>query len=107
MPFNPTKTIKNSFIDFIRYFYDPNLQYLSHLRRKWVKSLIPKFLDVIFTGVWTYGFLFGIVWIFPKSSNYIFLGTNYWQVLLIIFFLGLITWYFEDRYEYIRGGYKK
>ncbi|KKL25564.1 hypothetical protein LCGC14_2404000, partial [marine sediment metagenome] len=55
----------------------------------------------------TYLVLFGIVFVFPKISAFIFLGTTYWHIPMIIFFLGIILWFFENRYQYIRGGYKK
>ncbi len=107
MSFNPTNTLKNSFIDFVRYFYDPNIQYVSHLRTKWIKELVPFVLDIILSGFVFYLVLFGIVFVFPKISAFIFLGTTYWHIPMIIFFLGIILWFFENRYQYIRGGYKK
>ncbi len=107
MNFNPTNTLKNSFINFVRYFYDPNLQYASHLKTKWIKSLIPLILDIFLNGLVYYIGFFGIVFIFPKLSPFIFLGNTFLQIISVIFLIGIIIWVFEERYEYFRGGYKK
>jgi len=107
MNFNPTNTIKNSFLNFVRYFFDDQVQYTEHLTRKWIKALIPFFLNIIIAGAVFYGVIKGLVFVFPKLSTYIFTGTVLWHVPVIILSLGLIHWFFEDRYKYIRGGYKK
>jgi len=107
MYLNPKESLRNSFLNFVRYFYDPLLPYPENLFRKWFKQFIPFLLTLSLTGLVFYLFLFGIVWIFPRSSSYIYLGTTYWQVPIIILFLGLIRWYGEDLYKFIRWGGKK
>ncbi len=107
MPFNPANTLKNSFLNFVRYFYDENLTYANTLPKKWVKDLIPFIFDIILTGLMFFLFLSGLVFVFPKTSSYIFIGTEYWHIPIVILYLGLILWFSEDIYKFIRGGYKK
>ena len=107
MPFNPKNTLKNSFLNFVRYFYDENLTYANTLPKKWIKALIPFIFDIILTGLVFYFTLSGLVFVFPKLSNYIFVGTEFWHILKIILYLGVIRWFFEDIYKFIKGGYKK
>jgi len=104
MYLNPTKTLRNSFLNFVRYFYDENLTYPEALIKKKFKAFIPFIITIFLTGVVFYLFLYGIVFIFPKSSAYIFLGTTFWHVPVIILFLGLIRWFSEDLYKFLRWG---
>ena len=102
MQFNPATTLKNQFLNFVRYFYDPKLTYADTLFEKWLKQLIPLIFDIILTGFVFYLFLSGLVLVFPKLSSYIFLGTSYWHIPIIILYLGLIRWFGEDLYNFIR-----
>ena len=77
------------------------LPYPENLFRKWFKTFIPFLLTLFLTGLLFYLFLYGIVWIFPKSSPYIFLGESFWHIPIIILFLGLIRWFGEDLYKFI------
>ena len=103
MNFNPTNTLKNSFLNFVRYFFDDKVQYTEHLTTKWIKAFVPWFFTLILTGFVFYLFISGLVFVFPKLSNYIFTGTSYWHIPVIIFYLGLIRWYGEDLYNLMRG----
>jgi len=103
MQFNPANTLKNSFINFVRYFYDDRIGYTTDLTRKWIKFIIPFLITIFFTGFVFYLFFSGLVFIFPKLSPYIFTGSEYWHIPIIIFYLGLIRWYGEDLYKFIRG----
>lgn len=106
MHLNPKLTINSWVLNFVRYFYDDKLMYTEHLAKKWIKSLIPLIIDIVLAGFVFYLFLSGIVFVFPKTSPYIFVGTTYWHIPIIIIYLGLIIWFFENRYEYLRRGYK-
>lgn len=101
MYINPTKSLKKSFLNFVRYFYDPKLTYTEILIRKWIKQFVPFFITIFLTGLVFYIVLSGFVFIFPKSSPYIFLGTTYMYIPLVILYLGLIRWFFEDLYKFI------
>lgn len=107
MYINPVKSLKSHFLNFVRYFYDPMLPYPETLFRKWFKQFIPFLLTLFLTGLVFYLFLYGLVFIFPKLSSYIFLGKFFWQIPIIILFLGLIRWFGEDLYKFIRRGGKK
>lgn len=107
MYINPVKSLKNSFLGFVRYFYDPMLPYPENLFRKWTKVLVPFIITLFLTGLVFYLFLFGLIFIFPKLSPYIFLGERFWQIPIIILFLGLIRWFGEDLYKFIKRGGKK
>jgi len=102
MYINPVQGLKNSFLNFVRYFYDPKVTYTDTIIQKWIKVLIPFILDITATGFVFYLALSGLVFVFPKVSQYIFLGTVYWHIPIIILYLGLIRWFFEDLYNFIR-----
>jgi len=106
MYINPTKTLRNSFLNFVRYFYDENLTYPETIIKKWVKVFIPFIITIFLTGLVFYLTLLGIAFIFPKTISYIFLGTTYWQIPIVILYLGLIRWFFEDLYKFIWRGKK-
>ena len=107
MYLNFKTTLRNSFLNFIRYFYDENLTYPETILRKWIKFFIPFFITIFLTGLVFYLFLYGSIWIFPRLSSYIFLGERFWQVPIIILFLGLIRWFGEDLYKFIKHGGKR
>ena len=106
MYLNPVKSFKNSFLNFIRYFYDENLTYPEVAVRKWVKDFVPFFITILLTGLVFYLTLSGIVFVFPKSSAFIFLGTTYWHIPIIVLYLGLIRWFGEDLYNFITNKLK-
>ncbi len=104
MSFNPIKGLKNLILRFNRYFYDENLKYVDDLIEKQVKSIVPLIFDILLNG-----FVFWLVLLSLSSIlpiNWISLGPGAWHLLNIIQ-LGLILWFFEELYKFIRGGYKK
>lgn len=104
MYLNPVKSLKNSFLNFVRYFYNENFTYIDRLIENWVKKIIPFILTIFFTGFIWWLVLLSIVSLTPLSWPT--LGPGAWHILNI-FQLGLIVWIIEDRYKFIRGGYKK
>ena len=104
MYLNPVKNLKNYFINFQRYFYDPNATYVDKLIEKWIKFVVPAFLDILITGFITWLFFISFISIFP--INWIKLGPGVWNLLNIIQ-LGLIIWVFESTYRFLRSGGKK
>ena len=104
--FNPIKSLKTLLLQFIQYFYDPKVQYIDDLINQWTKSFIQLIVHILFNGLPVYLFLSGIAFIFPKSSPYIFLGSTYWHIPIILMYLGLIIWYTEKTYTWYRLDYK-
>ncbi len=102
MYLNPVKSLKNSFLNFVRYFYDETLTYPEIAIRKWIKAFVPFFITILLTGLVFYLTLSGLVFVFPKVSSFIFLGTTYWHIPVIVLYLGLIRWFGEDLYNFIR-----
>ena len=107
MPINPINTLKNSILSFVREFYDPNAAYADKIIEKWNKSFVQLVVWIIFNGLALYLVLSGISFIFPRTSSYIFIGNSYWQIPLLIIYSGIILWFAEGMYKFVRGGYKK
>lgn len=97
---NPLKTL---ILKFIRYFYDPQLKYADDAIEKWVKSLTILFGDILVNGLALWLVLISISSIFQIQG--INLGPGAWHLLNIIQ-LGLILWFIEKIYVFIRRGYK-
>ncbi len=104
MAINPVKSLKNSILDFQRYFYDPNAQYVDRLFKKWLKGLVQLGIEIFLNGFIFWVVLLSIVSIF--SINFINLGPKAWHLLNILE-LGVIIWFFEEMFKFIMGGYKK
>lgn len=98
---NPLKT---SLLKFIRYFYDENLRYADDAIEKWVKTCVILFGDILLNGFIFWLVLLSLISIFPIT--WINLGPGIWHLLNILQ-LGLILWFIEGIYKFIRGGYKK
>ena len=107
MPFNVSKSLKNMILRFGREYYDSNLQYADPLIEKWVKSYVVFIIDTVCNGAVLYLVLVGLKIVFPFNLFFINTGTSLWHIPIIIGVLGLILWYFQKFYEYIRGGYRK
>lgn len=107
MPFNPIQRLKNSLLNFTREYYDSKVGYADEIINKWSKSLVTLIIYILVNGMLAYLVLSGIVFIFPKTSGFIFVGTKYWHIPIIVFYLGLIIWFIKEEYKYYKGGYKK
>lgn len=104
MQFNPIKSSKNSLLNFIRYFYDENFQYIDKLFENQGKKLVRFVLTIALTGFVGWLFIVSLISLFP--INWIKLGSES-RIFLNIFQIGLIVWCSEKTYKYLRGGYKK
>ena len=100
------KTIQQLLLYFIRYFYQPDLPFIDKLIEQWLKSLIQQIVWVVFNGFIGYLTLSGLVFIFPGLDRLVFLGSKYWHIPIVIFYVGIIIWFFEALYKFIRKGYK-
>ena len=98
--------MKKLLLKFIRTYYNPNEQYIEPLIKKWNKALVTWFMYVFVNGLIGYLVLSGIVFIFPKTNAYIFVGSEYWHILVIIIYSGLIIWFFQEIYKW-KNKYKK
>lgn len=98
------KKIKYHLLNFQRYFYNPNAKYADDLIKKWIKSSVRFFMDLLLNGFVFWLTSIGLTSIF--TITWIQLGPGFLHILNI-FELGLILWFFEGIYKYIRGGYKK
>ena len=103
MQFNPTKTLKNSLLSFVRYFYDDKIGYIDNLIEQWIKSSVRFILDILLNGFMFWLVLIALISIFSVKVD---LGPGYWH-LLQIFQLGIIIVFFEKAYKFLRGEYKK
>ena len=103
MQFNPAKTLKNSLLRFVRYFYDEKAMYIDDFIEQWIKSFVRFILDILLNGFMFWLALVALISIFSIKVS---LGPGYWHFLQI-FQLGLIICFAEKTYKFIRGGYKK
>ncbi len=104
MAINPVKSLKNSILDFQRYFYDPDAQYTNRLLEKWLKGLVQLGIEIFINGFIFWLVLLSIISIF--SIKFVILGPGAWHLLNILE-LGVIIWFFEEMFKFIMGGYKK
>ena len=102
MNLNPIKTLKNSLLVFVRYFYEEETMYIGNLIDQWIKSFVRFVLDTFYNGFMFWLFLMGLIIIFSVKVN---LGPGYWH-LLHIFLLGIIIYFLEKVYKTIRGNKK-
>ncbi len=103
MPFNPTISLKNSLLRFVRYFYDERTMYIDDLIEKQFKSFVRFGLDIILNGFMFWLVLMALISIFSINVH---LGPGLWH-FLNIFQLGLVICFFEKIYKFIRREYKK
>ena len=103
MYLNPTKTLKNYFLNFIRYFYQTDLHYTDDLVRKWVKYTVPLILDIFFSGFVGWLFLLSILALTPIT--WFQFSSGAWHILHI-FQIGLIIWVGEKLYTFFVGNLK-
>ena len=103
MYINPTKTLRNSFLNFVRYFYDETLTYPEIMIRKWVKVFIPFIITIFLTGFVGWLFLLSILSLTPIT--WIRFGSGAWHILHI-FQIGLIVWCSEKLYNFFIGKLK-
>ena len=104
MYINPTRTLKNYLLRFIRYFYDPNATYVEKLLEKWFKFSVDLLIKIFINGFVFWLFLVSLTSVF--TINKINLGPGWWHILTIVK-LGIIQYFIENTYKYYRGGYKK
>ncbi len=102
-----SKKVKHWLLIFNRKFFDPNLQYTDKLIEQWTKSLVQLIISVILNGFVFYLALRSFTFIFPSISQYIYLGTRYWEIPIFIFFLGWLSWFIKGFYKWFRLDYKK
>lgn len=100
-----SKTIKKLILSFYRRFYDSTAQYADKLIKTWTDNLIVFLIDIFFNGLLIYWFLFGLIWVFPKSQAFIVLGHGkFFPVTL--FSLGMMSWLISKYYRYFRIEYR-
>ena len=96
--------IKPQLLKFVRYFYDKDVQYVDHIIQKWFKAYVSLIVEITTNGFVFWLVLLSLTSIFPIT--WISLGPGAWHLLNILQ-LGLILWFFEGLYKYMRGGWKK
>ncbi len=97
------KKLKYWLINFIRKYYNPKLTYIEPIIDGWVKSFVQRFILIIVNGFIFYLTLSGLVFVFPRTSPYIFIGTAYWHIPITILYLGIISWFFKGTYKMLRN----
>ena len=103
MQFNPIKSTKNSFLNFIRYFYDPNFQYVDSLFKELNKKIVRFVLNIALTGLVGWLVILSILQLTPATWPILGPGVRH---ILNIFQIGLIVWCFEKIFRFIRRGTK-
>ena len=86
-------------LNFVRTYYNPNLNYTSELIKEWNKKIVKFIIAILFNGFFFWLVLIGLRTHFPFLRPYIFVGEGFWH-LLSIPTLGLIVWYLENVYEW-------
>lgn len=92
---NSIMKIKLFIVEFGRKYFNPDLKYADPLILQWKKSFMHLLVFVLFNGVAFYISLTAIVYVFPSLSKYIFLGHNFFQVILAIFSFGMAAWFLK------------
>ncbi len=100
MQFKPIQSSKNSLLNFIRYFYDENFQYVDILFKELTKRLVRIVLTIALTGFVGWLVIFSFISLVPIT--WIQLGSG-GRIFLNIFQIGLVIWGFEKTYKFIRG----
>ena len=92
--------MKKLILKFVRRFYDENFNYVDELIKEWITSIVKFITFLFFEGFMFWLVLLALTSVFPL--DWINLGPGAWHLLNILQ-LGLILWFFEKTYKFIRG----
>ncbi len=94
--------VKKLLLKFIRRFYNPELKYIDKLIEEWLKNLVQFIVWIVFHGIMAYLALSGLIFVIPALSHYFFLGSSYWHIPIVVFYLGIMFWFIEELYKFFR-----
>lgn len=98
-----SKKLKVLLVTFIRRYYNSTEKYADTVLYNAETNLIKFLVDILFNGFILYVALTSLIFIFPRLTSWIYLGTGYWQIPLSIFFLGWAYWTGEKIIKSTRG----
>lgn len=101
---NGVKLLKYYILFFCRRFYGSQVKYADEIVDRWLNGLVVWLVDVFLHGFVIYLVLSGVLFVVPKSEGILFLGTRYWQVPVVMFYLGIMYWFFRSFWLFVREG---
>ena len=104
---NLKKKFDNWLVNYVRENYDPKLDYVSALYKKWNKEALDMFLSILINGVVFWLGIMALINVVPFFSNIFRIGPSYNMHVVSILSLGMVLYAIKGTYKWFRLDYKK